>query len=104
MSTTPVEERRSSGAETAAGFLAAISLTASAIAIFYRPVRLAPFAILVALIASALAKERHRRLAAGGGHRCERCVADRNGVRGSDEQPDLLTKPLPEGVGVVERT
>ena len=65
MSTTPIEERRSSGAETAAGFLAAISLTASAIAIFYRPVRLAPFAILIALIASALAKERHRRLAAG---------------------------------------
>ena len=64
MSTTPIEERRSSGAETAAGFLAAISLTASAIAIVYRPVRLAPFAILVALIASALAKERHRRLAA----------------------------------------
>ena len=64
MSTTPIEERRSSGAETAAGFLAAISLTASAIAIFYRPVRLAPFAILIALIAAALANERHRRLAA----------------------------------------
>jgi hypothetical protein len=64
MSTTPVEGHRSSGAETAAGFLAAISLTASAIAIFYRPVRLAPFAILIALIAAALAKERHRRLAA----------------------------------------
>ena len=64
MSTAPIEERRSSGAETAAGFLAAISLTASAIAIFYRPVRLAPFAILIALIAAGLAKERHRRLAA----------------------------------------
>ena len=64
MSTTPIEERRSSGAETAAGFLAAISLTASAIAIFYRPVRLAPFAILIALIAAALANDRHRRLAA----------------------------------------
>ena len=64
MSTAPLEERRSSGAETAAGFLAAISLTASAIAIVYRPLRLAPFAILIALIASALAKERHKRLAA----------------------------------------
>jgi hypothetical protein len=65
VSTTPLEgERRSSGAETAAGFLAAISLTASAIALVYRPVRLAPFAILIALIASALAKERHRGLAA----------------------------------------
>jgi len=65
VSSTPVEgERRSTGAETAAGFLAAISLTASAIAIFYRPVRLAPFAILIALIAAALAHERHRRLTA----------------------------------------
>lgn len=64
MSTTPVEEHRSSGAETAAGFLAAISLTASAIAIVYRPVRLAPFAILIALVASAFAKERHKKLAA----------------------------------------
>ena len=51
-------------AETAAGFLAAISLTASALAIVYRPLRLAPFAILIALIASALAEERHKRLAA----------------------------------------
>ena len=65
MSTAPIEERRSSGAETAAGFLAAISLTASAIAIVYRPLRLAPFAILIALIAAGLAKERHSRLAAG---------------------------------------
>ena len=64
MSTAPLEERRSSGGETAAGFLAAISLTASAIAIVYRPLRLAPFAILIALIASALAKERHKRLVA----------------------------------------
>ena len=65
MSTAPIEGRRSSGAETAAGFLAAISLTASAIAIVYRPLRLAPFAILIALIAAGLAKERHARLAAG---------------------------------------
>lgn len=64
MSTTPLEERRSSGAETAAGFLAAISLTASAIALAYRPLRLAPFAILIALIAAGLAKERHAKLAA----------------------------------------
>jgi hypothetical protein len=64
LSTAPLEERRSSGAETAAGFLAAISLTASAIAIVYRPLRLAPFAILIALIAAALGKERHARLAA----------------------------------------
>ncbi|HEY3051074.1 MAG TPA: hypothetical protein VGJ40_05055 [Gaiellaceae bacterium] len=62
--TAPFEDDRSSASETVAGFLAAISLTASAIAIVYRPLRLAPFAILIALIAAALGKERHAKLAA----------------------------------------
>ena len=53
MSATPVERERP--AEIAAGYLAAISLAASAIALVYRPVRLAPFAILVGLVAAALA-------------------------------------------------
>ena len=64
MSSAPFEDDRSSPAETAAGLLAAISLTASAIALVHRPVRLAPFALLVAFIAVALAKDRHRKLAA----------------------------------------
>jgi hypothetical protein len=64
VSTAPFEGERTSPADTAAGFLAAISLTASVIATFYRPVRLAPFAILIALIAAALAKERNSKLAA----------------------------------------
>ena len=64
MSTAPFEDERASPAEIAAGFLAAISLTASVIALVYRPVRLAPFAILVALIAAALAKDHNRKLAA----------------------------------------
>ena len=63
MSSAPVEDDRASPAETVAGFLAAISLTASAIALVYRPVRLAPFALLVAFIAAALAKDHHRKLA-----------------------------------------
>jgi hypothetical protein len=61
---SPYQDDRSSAAETAAGLLAAISLTASVVACAYRPVRLAPFAIAIALIAAALAKERHRNLAA----------------------------------------
>lgn len=64
MSSAPLEDDRSSPAETAAGFLAAISLTASAIALIYRPVRLAPFALLIAFIAAALAKDQQRKLAA----------------------------------------
>ena len=58
MSATPVERERP--AEIAAGYLAAISLAASAIAIVYRPVRLAPFAILVALVAAGMAGRRSR--------------------------------------------
>jgi len=64
MSSAPFEGDRERPAEIAAGYLAAISMTASAIALAYRPVRLAPFAILVALIAAALASERHKKLAA----------------------------------------
>ncbi|HEU5064864.1 MAG TPA: hypothetical protein VFT86_03120 [Gaiellaceae bacterium] len=64
MSSAPFEDERSSPTERAAGFLAAISLTASAIALVYRPVRLAPFALLIAFIAAALAKDDHRKLAA----------------------------------------
>lgn len=63
MSSAPFEDDRASPAEVAAGYLAAISLTASAIALVYRPVRLAPFALLVAFIAAALASDRHRKLA-----------------------------------------
>ena len=63
MSSAPIEDDRASPAETLAGYLAAISLTASAIALVYRPVRLAPFALLVAFIAAALAKDHNRKLA-----------------------------------------
>ena len=62
MSTTPFDDRLSP-AEIAAGFLAAISLTASVVAVVYEPVKLAPFAILVGLIAAGLGR-RHSRLAA----------------------------------------
>ena len=64
MSSAPFEDDRSSPTERAAGFLAAISLTASALALVYKPVRLAPFALLIAFIAAALAKDDHRKLAA----------------------------------------
>ncbi len=63
MSSAPIEDDRERPAEIAAGYLAAISMTASAIALVYRPVRLGPFAILVALIAAALASDRHSKLA-----------------------------------------
>jgi len=61
---TPYEDQRGSASDTAAGLLAAISLTASVVACAYRPVRLAPFAIGIALVAAALAKERNSKLAA----------------------------------------
>ena len=63
MSSAPIGDDRAGAGEILAGFLAAISMTASGLALFYRPVRLAPFAILVALIAAALAKDRNSKLA-----------------------------------------
>ena len=63
MSSAPIEDDRAGAAEVVAGFLAALSMTASALALFYRPVRLAPFAILIALIAAGLAKDRILKLA-----------------------------------------
>lgn len=63
MSTAPFEDDRATPGEVAAGFLAAISFAASAIALVYYPVRLAPFAILVALVAVALAGKRNSKLA-----------------------------------------
>jgi hypothetical protein len=50
-------------AETVAGILAAASLFVGLIAIFYRPVRLSPVALVVALIAVGIGG-RHARLAA----------------------------------------
>ena len=57
MSVPPVERDRSS--EVVSGFLAAVSLTASAIAWAYTPVLLAPFGLLVAFLAAGLGGGRH---------------------------------------------
>jgi len=60
MSAAPYEQRRP--AETVAGFLAAASIFVSLTGIAYRPLRLIPFAILLALIAVGIGG-RHERLA-----------------------------------------
>ena len=52
MSSTPYERGRP--AETLAGFLAAASIFVSLTGIAYRPLRLIPFAILLALIAAGI--------------------------------------------------
>ena len=106
MSSAPFEDDRASSAEVAAGFLAAISLTASAIALVYRPVRLAPFALLIAFIAVALAKTPQQEARRGRGCRGDRGVARRHGDSSHLEQSHLLgrCRPAPEGIGVVERT
>ena len=53
---------RWSATDTVAGLLATISMFASALGMIYRPVRLIPFAIVVALIAARMS-ERQKRLA-----------------------------------------
>jgi len=59
---TEVSYERSRPAEMVAGFLAAASIFVSLTGIAYRPLRLVPFAILLALIAVAIGG-RHERLA-----------------------------------------
>ncbi len=61
MSTTPVGGERPS--EAIAGLLASLALFASLIGVAYRPVRVVPFALALALIAAAMGG-RHARLAA----------------------------------------
>jgi hypothetical protein len=47
-------------AELAAGFLATLSIVGSLLALAYKPVRIIPFAILLALIATGMAPPRSR--------------------------------------------
>jgi hypothetical protein len=55
--------QRDRPAEAVAGIIAALALAVGLIAIFYRPVRLSPVALVVALIAAGIGG-RHARLAA----------------------------------------
>jgi hypothetical protein len=62
VSVAPVPDRQGP-TDTVAGFLATIALFAGLLSIVYRPVRIGPFALVVALIAVAMGG-RHERLAA----------------------------------------
>ena len=55
--------QRDRPAEAVAGIIAALALAVGLIAIFYRPVRLSPVALVIALIAAGIGG-RHARLAA----------------------------------------
>ena len=63
MSSYPGERERQGASATVAGFLASAALFVSLIGIVYRPVRLIPAAVIVALIALGMGG-RHQRLAA----------------------------------------
>ena len=54
MSTYDPAANRWSVADTVAGFLATLSLFASALGLAYRPARIIPFAVLLALIAARM--------------------------------------------------
>jgi hypothetical protein len=60
MSAQPI--RREGPADTVAGFLATAALFAGLLSIAYRPARIGPFALVIALIAVAIGG-RHERLA-----------------------------------------
>jgi hypothetical protein len=61
VSTPPITEDRPS--DTVAGLLASLSLFASLLGLAYRPARVIPFALLLAVIATGMGG-RHSRLAA----------------------------------------
>jgi hypothetical protein len=54
------ESDRWSAADTIAGFLCMLSIVASAIGLVWKPVRVIPFAILAALIASRMSARNER--------------------------------------------
>ena len=54
------DEHRWSTADTVAGFLATLSIVASALALIWRPVRLIPFAVVLALIAARMSARNQR--------------------------------------------
>ena len=63
MSTQPQPLSRDRQSDGIAGFLASVALFASFIGIAYRPVRIIPFAVVLAVVATAMGG-RHQRLAA----------------------------------------
>lgn len=54
------DPHRWSTADTVAGFLATLSIFASGIGLIWRPVRLIPFAIVIALIAARMSARNER--------------------------------------------
>ena len=54
------DAHRWSAADTVAGFLATLSIFASAVGLVWRPVRLVPFAIVIALIATRMSARNER--------------------------------------------
>ena len=63
MNDATADQEKARPAETVAGIIAAVALAFGAIAIVYKPVRLSPVALVVALIAAGIGG-RHSRLAA----------------------------------------
>ena len=63
MSAVPQPRDRASAADIVAGYLATLAIFVSGLAIVYRPVRLAPAAAVVAIVAAALAGPNSSRLA-----------------------------------------
>lgn len=62
MSTHDELVTRWTAADTVSGFLSTLSILASALSVAYRPVRILPFAIVLALVAARMS-ERNQRLA-----------------------------------------
>ena len=62
MSTYERDAHRWTTADTMAGFLATVSIVASSVGLIWRPVRLIPFAVVIALVAARMS-ERNQQIA-----------------------------------------
>jgi hypothetical protein len=63
VSDAAIDQPRGNRADVVAGYLATFAIFLAAIAAVYRPVRLAPAAAVIALVAAALAGRRSSRIA-----------------------------------------
>jgi len=92
MTTPATPESASSSSELISGFLAVLSIVGSALGLVYQPVKVLPFAFLIALIATGMAP-RDSKLPAGRdlrrGHLLRRRLDDCR-----DDEPRALLSPL----------
>ncbi len=87
------EPTRSGAADIVSGYLSALAIFASLIALAWHPLRLVPFAIVLALVASAMGS-RNRRLSFAAVAIAADLLLPRDDDRGRHPAAPLVARPL----------